>query len=108
MKMPKITSQMEPNLRYFRHFANCNFFQSLLFSESGKGETYRQKQIDHIHQHQYNIPHSRLMIPVRAEHEQASNNVVREHLGVVSTSLLDMNYDDLLEPEAELDEVVPF
>ena len=26
MKMPKITSQMEPNLRYFRHFANCKFF----------------------------------------------------------------------------------
>ena len=48
------------------------------------------------------------MIPIRAEHEQASNNMVREHLGVVSTSLLDMDYDDLLEPEAELDEVVPF
>lgn len=34
--------------------------------------------------------------------------MMREHLGVVSASLLDMDYDDLLEPKAELDEVVPF
>ena len=54
------------------------------------------------------IPHSRLMIPIRAEHEQASDNMVCEHLCVVSTSLLNMDYDDLLEPEGELDEVVPF
>lgn len=34
--------------------------------------------------------------------------MVREHLGVVSTSLLDVDDYDLLKPEAELDEVVPF
>lgn len=34
--------------------------------------------------------------------------MVCEHLCVVSTPLFDMDYDDLLKPEAELDEVVPF
>lgn len=48
------------------------------------------------------------MICVAREHEGASNNVMREHLIVVFSSFLDIEDKDLLQPECELGQIVPF
>lgn len=71
-------------------------------------ETYRENQIDDIHQTQDDIADLGLVVAVAANQEQTCNDVVGEHLPMVLSALFHIDDHDLLQPEAELSEVVEF
>lgn len=48
------------------------------------------------------------MVSVAREDQKRSDNVVREHLPMVFSSLLDVDNEYLLQPEGVLDKNVPF
>ena len=48
------------------------------------------------------------MVSVAREDQKCSDNVVREHLPMVFSSLLDVDNEYLLQPEGVLDQNVPF
>ena len=47
------------------------------------------------------------MVAVTAEHQDAGDHMMSEHLPMVFPPLLDVDDQDLLEPEGELDQIVP-
>lgn len=48
------------------------------------------------------------MVSVACEHENAGDDMVGEHLPVILPPLLDVDNNDLLYPEGELYQVIPF
>jgi len=48
------------------------------------------------------------VVPVACEDQKGRDNVVREHLPIVFSLLLDVDDHNLLEPKGVLDEGVPF
>ena len=48
------------------------------------------------------------MIAVAGKHENASDDMMRDHLPMVFPSFLDVDHDNLLHPKSKLYEVIPF
>ena len=48
------------------------------------------------------------MIAIAAQYQERSDNMMGEHLPVILSSFLDMNHQELLDPECELCQRVPF
>lgn len=71
-------------------------------------ETYREHQINYIHQAQDDIADLGLVVAVATNQEQAGDNVVGEHLPMVLSALLDVDNHNLLQPETELSQIVEF
>jgi hypothetical protein len=68
--------------------------------------TYTQKDIRQIHQRMNNNPHPRKVAQVTADHQRNRQNVMRKHLPVVRPALFAVDDVDLVEPPAELPEIV--
>ena len=69
--------------------------------------SYRQEQIDHIHNNKNDISGRSLVASVAEKDERRSDDVVSEHLPVIFSAFLDVDNKDLLQPESELSEIVP-
>lgn len=78
-------------------------------SRGGKGGkiAYRQEEVNHIHEYQHQIPHPRMPVPIRRVNQRARHNVVGKHLPVVLAALLNVDDDELLQPERQLRDHVP-
>ena len=70
--------------------------------------TDRQDDVHGLHQAEDDMSNFGEMMPVARQDQEARNDVVREHLVVVFAALLDVDHNDLLQPERKLDEVVAF
>lgn len=68
--------------------------------------TYREQDVANIKEHQDQIAHGVVVVPVRADNQRNGDEVVGQHLPVVLATLLDVDHKDLLEPETELREDV--
>jgi len=79
-----------------------------VLAEGQTVQTYLKEYIHHIHQQQNDIPNPRLVKPKAHQDQRTRNDVMREHLPVVFPTLLDVDHDNLLQPECKLHEVVPF
>ena len=87
--------------------AKCNVARKLemeVFEDFGE----RKEKVDDVHDTQNDSSGFRLVIAVRGEDKSAGDEVVGEHLPVVLTPFFDVDDHDLLQPEGELDQVVPF
>ena len=73
-----------------------------------RSKAYSKKYINYLHEIEYDISDLCLVVAVTHEHENAGDDVVAQHLPVVFSPLLDVDDEDLLDPETELYEVVPF
>lgn len=69
--------------------------------------TYREKEVDNIHQDKNQVAHACVAVPVRGENKGICHDVVGEHLPVVLPALFDVDDNDLLHPERELSKHVP-
>ena len=69
--------------------------------------SYREKEVDDIHQHQNEVADTGEAISVRGKNERDGDNVMGEHLPVVLAALLNVDNQDLLHPKAELGQHVP-
>jgi hypothetical protein len=69
---------------------------------------YRKDCVDNIHQAKYYIADPRLMISITRKHQGACNDMVREHLNVILSSIFYIHHEYLLQPKGKLHEVVPF
>jgi hypothetical protein len=70
--------------------------------------TYCEQNIYYIHEAENNVGYLRLVVPVTRKYQQGRHNVVREHLPVVFSSLLNVDHKDLLKPKSILYENIPF
>lgn len=71
-----------------------------------RARTYREDQIDYIHQTQDDIANLGLVVAVAANQKQTCDDVVGEHLPMILSALLNVDDQNLLQPEAELSQVV--
>ena len=74
---------------------------------SKKG-TYWENEIHDIHDAQNQVSYLGLVVSVTREDQKGCDNVVREHLPMVLSPLLNIDHEDLLQPEGVLDQNVPF
>lgn len=70
--------------------------------------TYWKEEIDNIHDAQDQVGNLNLMIPVCGKDQKIGNDVVGKHLPIILSTLLNVHDHDLLKPECELDQSVPF
>lgn len=70
--------------------------------------TYRQQKINHVHNAQNHIADVRPAIGVCDVHQETRHTVVEEHLSKVLSPFFQVDREELLQPEGELDQVVPF
>jgi len=68
--------------------------------------TYREYQVDDIHQAQDDDADLCLVIAVASNQKQACNDVVGEHLPMVLSTLFNVDNQNLLEPETKLSQIV--
>lgn len=68
--------------------------------------THREDNIDHIHDNEDIITNSSVMIAVTRRDESNGDKMMTEHLPVVFASFLDIDNNDLLQPESPLAENV--
>jgi hypothetical protein len=68
--------------------------------------TYRKNNVDQIHDAENHDADTGVIISVGEEKKGAGKNVMCEHFPIVFTFLLDIDHDDLLQPETPLGEVV--
>lgn len=87
--------------RYLRHLASFTNFSS------GRGwvwkYTYRENKIHDIHDAENQVGNLGLVVSVACEDQKGCDNVVREHLPMVLSPLLDIDNEYLLQPEGILD-----
>lgn len=95
----------QPELEIFEHFRELNGQSDMQIS--GKVESYRKQDVHNIHQTQNGVSNFGLMITVASEDQDAGNNMMREHLGIVFPALFDVDYQDLLQIKCKLHEVIP-
>jgi hypothetical protein len=69
-------------------------------------KTYGEHQIDYIHQTQDDVANLGLVVAVAANQEQTCDDVVGEHLPMILSALFNINDQDLLQPKAELSQIV--
>lgn len=69
--------------------------------------TYRQQEIDNVHQTQHHVGDVVEAVDIRGTQQRARDQVVRQHLVVVFPPLLDVDNEDLLNPERQLHEQIP-
>lgn len=89
----------------------ATYWNHIVSNEDGrkthqKITTYREKQVNHVHQDQGKVADSRVAVPIRGVDEGARDDVMGEHLPVVLSALLDVDNNELLEPEGQLCEHV--
>lgn len=70
-------------------------------------KTYGQHNIHKIHNRQNDDSHAHVVVPIREEQEGNCEDVMREHLGVVLALLLNIDDQNLRDPESPLHQVVP-
>lgn len=68
--------------------------------------TYREENVDHVHEHEYQVADARKVVCVRGEQQAVGDDVVGEHLPVVLAPLLHMDDQELLHPKGPLREHV--
>ena len=73
-----------------------------------KAITYWQEKIHDVHDDQDNSSDFGLVVAVAAKYKCRRDDVMREHLPVIFPPLFNVDNDDLLKPECELSQVVPF
>jgi len=66
------------------------------------GTTHRQKDVHHVHKHQDEVPYTDKSLSVGSVNQGAGDDVVRKHLPVILSPFLDMDHNQLLEPEGKL------
>lgn len=64
--------------------------------------TYREEDIDNIHDNQDKVSDTGVVIAVAGADESRGNDVMAQHLPVVLSSLLNLDNEHLLQPEAPL------
>jgi hypothetical protein len=101
MKTPKMMSQMVVNPRYLRHFASFTEVSNAM--KWGKKVTYWKDEIHDIHDAQNQVSYFSLVVSVAREDQKGCHKVMREHLPIVLSSLLNIDDEDLLQPEGVLD-----
>ena len=69
--------------------------------------TYGQDDVDKVHDGQDDDADAHMEVTVGQAHERSSEDVVCEHLRIVLALLLNVDDENLLDPEAPLDEIVP-
>lgn len=69
-------------------------------------ETYRQDDVDSVHEDQDQVSNAGVVVVVAARHKTNSDDVVRKHLPVVLAAFFDVDNNDLLQPESPLSEHV--
>ena len=77
-------------------------------SAKDEGKTYSEENISNVHQAKDHVANLGLVIRVACEHQDARYDMMSEHLPVIFPPLFDIDDKDLLDPKAELNEVVPF
>jgi hypothetical protein len=65
--------------------------------------TYRKYKVDYIHKAEHHVRSIQIPIHICDRNERACDDVMGEHLGMVFATLLDVDHEDLLEPECKLD-----
>lgn len=97
-------SQMVVKPRYLRHFATCHWLERIVKEEDG---SYCKYNIHNVHHAENNVADFRLMVAIAGEYQHRRDDVMRQHLPMVLASLLNVNDQDLLQPESVLNERVP-
>lgn len=69
--------------------------------------THWQDNVHHIHDTQNDCSDSHVVVAIRQEQKHCCEDVVGEHLRIILALLLNVHDNDLLNPEAPLDEVIP-
>lgn len=70
--------------------------------------TYRQNEVNHVHDAQSHITDVSPTIGVCDVHQETRYTVVEKHLPKIFSSFLQVDGKELLQPERERDEEVPF
>lgn len=65
-------------------------------------KTHREKDVHHIHQDEHQVGHPGEMQGIRGGNQHDRHQVVGEHLPVVLATGLDVQDEDLLQPERPL------
>lgn len=92
--------------RYFRHFAICPIAYVSSVCGNKDNETNRKEEVDNIHDDQYQVSNSCLVVVVRGGYQANGHKVMAQHLPVVFSSLFDIDDNHLLNPESPLPEHV--
>ena len=71
-------------------------------------KAHGEEEVDHVHQTQDHVADLGLIIAIACEHQDTRHHVVSKHLPMILSLLLNVHDHNLLQPEAELDEIVPF
>lgn len=70
--------------------------------------TCRQEDVTQIHEHENCAPNASKVADIARNDENDRDDVVSKHLEIVLPASLDVDKDDLVYPERELEQVVPF
>lgn len=70
--------------------------------------TYRQNEINHVHDAQSHITNVSPTIGVCDVHQETRHTVVEKHLPKIFPSFFQVDGKKLLQPEGERDEEIPF
>jgi hypothetical protein len=63
----------------------------------------RKEEVNDIHEHEDQVADPRLVVSVRSCDERDGDEVVRKHLPVILAAVLEVDDEDLLNPEGPLD-----
>ena len=105
MKTPNAMSQDVWYFEYLSILASCAWVRKGILARIGV--TNSQKDVNHVHEAEDQISSLRPVITVAPEHEEAGHDMVREHLPMIFPPLLDIDDYYLLQPEAELYQIIP-
>jgi hypothetical protein len=71
------------------------------------GRAYREDDVDKVHDAQDDGSDAHVVVSIGEEEERGREEVVGEHLRIVFALLLNVDDQDLLDPEAPLHQVIP-
>jgi hypothetical protein len=71
------------------------------------GWTYRQQEINYVHETEDNIGNICVTVHVGNRNRDTGDDMVGEHLVMIFAAFFEMDNEDLLEPKGQLHEVVP-
>jgi hypothetical protein len=108
--MPKVMSQAVRYLRYLRTFANYRPIHISIphYQTVGYLRAYGEQNISQVHDTQDDITDLRLVKSVAGKQQRRRKDVVCEHQPMILAALFDVDDKELLQPEGDLYEVVPF
>jgi hypothetical protein len=69
---------------------------------------YGKSQINRVHHHQYQMADFSLVVGVASRNEGYGDEVMRQHLPMVLSAILNVDYKQLLDPERPLCQHVNF